>query len=135
MKVLVIGSGGREHALAWKLAQSPGVKHVYVAPGNGGTELAPNLENLPITDFSELADFVERGGVVLTVVGPDAALADGVVNHFKNRGLAIFGPTREAAELEWSKDFAKAFMQRRKIPTAAYATFSDAQQAHSYLDQ
>lgn len=135
MKVLVIGSGGREHALAWKLAESPGVKHVYVAPGNGGTELASNLENLPITDFEELAGFAEREGVVLTVVGPDAALADGVVNLFRSRGLAIFGPTREAAELEWSKDFAKGFMQRHRIPTAAYATFSDAAQAHAYVDR
>ncbi|MFT4190794.1 MAG: phosphoribosylamine--glycine ligase [Comamonas sp.] len=134
MKVLVIGSGGREHALAWKLAQSPGVKHVYVAPGNGGTGQAPNLENLPLTDFSELADFAEREGVVLTVVGPDAALAGGVVNVFKSRGLPIFGPTREAAELEWSKDFAKAFMLRHKIPTAAYATFTDAGEAHAYVD-
>jgi phosphoribosylamine--glycine ligase len=135
MKVLVIGSGGREHALAWKLAQSPGVKHVYVAPGNGGTALASNLENLPITDFEELAEFAEREAVVLTVVGPDAALAEGVVNLFKSRGLPIFGSSREAAELEWSKDFAKGFMQRHKIPTAAYATFGDAQQAHAYVEQ
>ena len=134
MKVLVIGSGGREHALAWKLAQSPGVKHVWVAPGNGGTELDANLENLPLTDFNELADFAQREGVTLTVVGPDAALAGGVVNVFKSRGLPIFGPTKEAAELEWSKDFAKGFMQRHKIPTAAYATFSDAQEAHAYID-
>lgn len=135
MKLLVIGSGGREHALAWKLAQSEMVQRVFVAPGNGGTATTPKLENVPITDFAKLADFCEAQQVALTVVGPDAALADGVVNLFQNRGLVIFGPTKEAAQIEWSKDFSKAFMQRHQIPTAAYATFTEARAAHAYVDK
>ena len=135
MKVLVIGSGGREHALAWKLAQSPKVRLVYVAPGNGGTANTPKLENVPITDFAQLADFCVAQDVKLTVVGPDAALAQGVVNLFQSRGLKVFGPTKEAAEIEWSKDFSKAFMKRHDIPTAAYETFTDAALAHQYVDQ
>lgn len=135
MKVLVIGSGGREQALAWKLAQSSQVQTVYVAPGNAGSQFIPKLENIAITDFEKLADFCEANHVALTVVGPDAALAQGVVNLFKSRGLTIFGPTQEAAELEWSKDFSKAFMKRHQIPTAAYETFSDALAAHHYVNQ
>lgn len=135
MKVLVIGSGGREHALAWKLAQSPLVRRVFVAPGNGGTAKASKIENLELTDFAQLADFCQAQNIVLTVVGPDAALAQGVVNLFQSRGLTILGPTKEAAEIEWSKDFSKQFMQRYNIPTAAYATFSDADQAHLYINQ
>lgn len=134
MKVLVIGTGGREHALAWKLAQSPRTTRVYVAPGNGGTASDPDLQNVPITDYAELADFCVAEGVALTVVGPDAALADGIVNLFKARGLKIFGPTREAAEIEWSKDFAKGFMKRHGIPTAGYETFSDVAAAHAYVE-
>jgi phosphoribosylamine--glycine ligase len=134
MKLLVIGSGGREHALAWKLAQSPRVQKVYVAPGNAGTALEPGLENVPITDIAQLAGFAQENSAYLTVVGPEAPLAAGVVDLFRARGLKIFGPTRAAAQLESSKDFAKRFMQRHGIPTAAYATFSDAVRAHAYID-
>ena len=134
MKILVIGGGGREHALAWKLAQSPRASKVYVAPGNGGTALAPQLHNLDITDPAALADFVVAEKVALTVVGPEAPLAAGVVDTFRARGLRIFGPTQAAAQLESSKAFAKAFMKRHQIPTAAYETFSDAAQAHAYVD-
>ena len=133
MKVLVIGNGGREHALAWKLKSSPKVKAVFVAPGNGGTAADANLHNVAITDFHALADFVEAEKIVLTVVGPEAPLAGGVVDVFRARGLRVFGPTRAAAQLESSKAFAKAFMQRHKIPTAAFATFSDAAAAHAHV--
>jgi phosphoribosylamine--glycine ligase len=134
MKLLVVGSGGREHALAWKLAQSPRVQVVYVAPGNGGTAQDERLRNVAITDLEALADFAEKEQVALTVVGPEAPLAGGIVNLFRQRGLKIFGPTKEAAQLESSKDFAKAFMKRHGIPTAEYETFSDAASAHAYLD-
>ncbi|MEP6875486.1 MAG: phosphoribosylamine--glycine ligase [Burkholderiales bacterium] len=135
MKVLVIGNGGREHALAWKLKSSPKVQTVFVAPGNGGTAADPNLQNIAITDFDALADFVEAEKIALTVVGPEAPLAGGVVDVFRARGLRVFGPTRAAAQLESSKAFAKEFMQRHKIPTAAFATFSDAAAAHAHVDQ
>ena len=134
MKLLVIGSGGREHALAWKLAQCPRVQMVYVAPGNAGTALEPGLENIPITDVQELAEFAQEHSAYLTVVGPEAPLAAGVVDVFRAKGLKIFGPTRAAAQLESSKDFAKQFMQRHRIPTAAFATFGDAREAHAYVD-
>lgn len=134
MKVLVIGNGGREHALAWKLAQSPKVQVVYVAPGNGGTALDKRLSNVAITDMAELADFAQSEKVVLTVVGPEAPLAAGVVDLFRARGLRVFGPTRAAAQLESSKAYAKAFMKRHGIPTAAYETFADAPSAHAYVD-
>ncbi|MCG1055335.1 phosphoribosylamine--glycine ligase [Mycetohabitans sp. B5] len=134
MKVLVVGSGGREHALGWKLAQSPRVTAVYVAPGNGGTALQERLHNVDITDLHALADFAEREQVAFTVVGPEAPLAAGIVNLFRSRGLKIFGPTREAAQLESSKDFAKAFMKRHGIPTAEYETFSDVTAAHAYAE-
>ncbi|SOY57960.1 phosphoribosylglycinamide synthetase (GAR synthetase) [Cupriavidus taiwanensis] len=134
MKVLVVGSGGREHALAWKLAQSPKVQVVYVAPGNGGTALDKRLQNVPLTDPEVIAAFAEREGVAFTVVGPEAPLAAGIVDIFRAKGLRIFGPTQAAAQLESSKDFAKAFMQRHGIPTAAYQTFADAAQAHAYID-
>jgi phosphoribosylamine--glycine ligase len=134
MKILVVGSGGREHALAWKLAQSERVQMVYVAPGNGGTAADPRLVNIEITDPAALADFVVAEHIALTLVGPEGPLAAGIVNLFRARGLKIFGPTREAAQLESSKDFAKAFMQRHGIPTAKYQTFSDAAQAHAYVD-
>jgi phosphoribosylamine--glycine ligase len=133
MKVLVIGSGGREHALAWKLAQSPRVQSVFVAPGNGGTARDPLLSNVPITDMARLADFADNEGIALTVVGPEAALAAGVVDLFRQRGLRIFGPTKAAAQLESSKAFSKAFMRRHNIPTARYETFSDAAAAHAYV--
>ncbi|HEF4738675.1 phosphoribosylamine--glycine ligase [Burkholderia multivorans] len=134
MKLLVVGSGGREHALAWKLAQSPRVQMVYVAPGNGGTAQDERLKNVDITSLDALADFAESEGVAFTLVGPEAPLAAGIVNLFRARGLKIFGPTREAAQLESSKDFAKAFMKRHGIPTADYETFSDAAAAHAYID-
>ena len=135
MKLLVVGSGGREHALAWKLAQAPRVQLVYVAPGNGGTAQDERLANVDITDIHELADFAEREQVAFTVVGPEAPLAAGIVNVFRQRGLKVFGPTKEAAQLESSKDFAKAFMKRHNIPTAAYETFSDAAAAHAYVEK
>ncbi len=134
MKILVVGSGGREHALAWKLAQSPRIQLVYVAPGNGGTALDERLRNVPISDPNVLAEFAVREGIALTVVGPETPLAAGIVNIFRARGLKIFGPTKEAAQLESSKDFAKAFMKRHGIPTADYETFSDAALAHAYID-
>ena len=134
MKLLVVGSGGREHALAWKLAQSPRVQMVYVAPGNGGTAQDERLLNVDITDPAALADFAEKEQIALTVVGPEGPLAAGIVNLFRSRGLKIFGPTREAAQLESSKDFAKAFMKRHAIPTAEYETFTDIAAAHAYLD-
>jgi len=135
MNILLIGSGGREHALAWRLAQSPRVQKVYVAPGNGGTARTHKLENLPIVDLAELADFAERAQIGLTVVGPEAPLAAGVVDVFRARGLKIFGPTQAGAQLESSKDFAKAFMARHGIPSAAYQTFSDPALAHAYVNQ
>ena len=135
MKVLVIGSGGREHAIAWKLLQSTKVQTVYVAPGNGGTAMDHRLHNLPLTDFNELAEFAEREKIALTVVGPEGPLAGGIVDFFRARGLRIFGPTKAAAQLESSKAFAKAFMKRHQIPTATYETFTDAALAHAYVDQ
>jgi phosphoribosylamine--glycine ligase len=135
MNILVIGSGGREHALAWKLAQSPKALKVYVAPGNGGTARDPQLVNVPITDVKALADFAEANKITVTVVGPEAPLAAGVVDEFRARGLRIFGPTQKAAQLESSKAFAKDFMKRHGIPTAFYETFTDASAAHAYVDQ
>ncbi len=135
MKILVVGSGGREHALAWKLAQSERIQMVYVAPGNGGTSLDPRLQNVDITDPAWLAQFAVKEHIALTVVGPEVPLAAGIVNLFREQGLKIFGPTKEAAQLESSKDFAKAFMKRHRIPTADYQTFSDAQAARKYINQ
>jgi phosphoribosylamine---glycine ligase len=134
MKLLVVGSGGREHALAWKLAQSPRVQLVYVAPGNGGTAQDERLRNVDITEPAALADFVEKEQIAFTLVGPEGPLAAGIVNLFRSRGLKIFGPTKEAAQLESSKDFAKSFMKRHAIPTAEYETFADVAAAHAYLD-
>ncbi len=133
MKLLVVGSGGREHALAWKLAHSPRVQKVFVAPGNGGTATEPGLENVPLTDIKALVAFAEREDVYLTVVGPEAPLAAGIVDAFRAKGLKIFGPTQAAAQLEASKDFAKQFMVRHAIPTARYATFSDPAKAKQYI--
>ncbi|MEO0314109.1 MAG: hypothetical protein RI928_565 [Pseudomonadota bacterium] len=135
MKILVVGSGGREHALAWKLAQSKRIQIVLVAPGNGGTALDARMKNVAITDPVALADFAQQEQVALTVVGPEAPLAAGIVDTFRERGMKIFGPTRKAAQLESSKDFAKAFMERHGIPTARYQTFSDAAAAHRYIDE
>ncbi|HEY0060953.1 MAG TPA: phosphoribosylamine--glycine ligase [Telluria sp.] len=135
MKILVVGSGGREHALAWKLAQSERIQMVYVAPGNGGTARDIRLVNVELSDPAQLADFVQQENISLTVVGPEIPLAAGIVDLFRARGLKIFGPTREAAQLESSKDFAKAFMQRHGIPTAKYKSFTDPELAHAYIDQ
>ena len=135
MKILVIGAGGREHALAWKLAQSSGVTKVFVAPGNAGTAREPALENLPSTDINALADFAAQNDIHLTVVGPEAPLAAGIVDVFRARGLKIFGPTKAAAQLESSKDFAKRFMARHHIPTAGFETFTDAAAAHDYVNR
>lgn len=135
MKVLVIGGGGREHALAWKLAQSPKVQQVHVAPGNGGTALDDRLHNVPLTDVQTLAEHALAHKIGLTVVGPEAPLAAGVVDAFRARGLRIVGPTKAAAQLESSKAFAKDFMKRHGIPTAGYETFSDAAAAHAYVER
>ena len=134
MKILVVGSGGREHALAWRIAQTPGLQKVLVAPGNAGTACERELENLAVTDIEALADFAEREKIHLTLVGPEAPLAAGIVDVFRTRGLRIFGPTKAAAQLESSKDFAKRFMARHGIPTAEFATFADVQAAHAYVE-
>jgi len=135
MKLLVIGSGGREHAMAWKLAQSPKVQKVFVAPGNGGTATENGLENVDITAISALIDFAKKEQIHLTVVGPEAPLAAGIVDAFQEAGLKIFGPLRAAAQLEASKDFAKQFMARHGLPTARYATFSSAAEAKAYVEK
>jgi phosphoribosylamine--glycine ligase len=135
MKLLVIGSGGREHALAWRLSQDARIQKVYVAPGNAGTSLENCLENVPLENVDELLAFAQREKIYLTVVGPEAPLAAGVVDAFRKAGLKIFGPTKAAAQLESSKDFAKAFMMRHNIATAFYQTFSDAAGAHAYVNK
>jgi len=135
MKVLVVGSGGREHALAWKLAQSPKLQAVYVAPGNGGTALDSRLENIAITDIKALREWALAEKIFLTVVGPEQPLAAGIVDDFRAHGLRVFGPTQAAAQLESSKAFSKAFMKRHGIPTAEYETFSDPVAAHAYIDK
>ncbi|MGZ8254875.1 MAG: phosphoribosylamine--glycine ligase [Burkholderiaceae bacterium] len=133
MKVMVIGGGGREHAIAWRLAQSERVQCVYVAPGNGGTARDKRLRNVPYISNEALVDFARAEEIGFTVVGPEAPLASGVVDVFRAAGLRIFGPTRAAAQLESSKDYAKAFMQRHGIPTAQYRTFTDAAAARAYV--
>jgi phosphoribosylamine---glycine ligase len=133
MKILVIGSGGREHALAWKITQNKEVSRVYVAPGNAGTATNLDMVNVPITQVDELVAFAIQESIALTVVGPEAPLSQGVVDAFRAKGLKIFGPTKAAAQLESSKDYAKAFMMRHSIPTAAYGTFTDADAAHAYV--
>ena len=135
MKVLVVGGGGREHALAWKLAQSPKVQQVYVAPGNGGTARDKLLVNVPISDVVQLREWAQENQIGLTVVGPEAPLAAGVVDEFRTHGLRIFGPTKAAAQLESSKAFSKAFMQRHAIPTAEFETFTDPVAAHAYVER
>lgn len=134
MKILVVGSGGREHAMAWRIAQSPRVHKVFVAPGNGGTALEEKMENIAISDLDQLAEFAKKEEVHLTVVGPEAPLAAGIVDLFRKKGLRIFGPTKLAARLESSKDYAKAFMKRHNLPTAEYQTFTDAELAHNYVN-
>ncbi len=133
MKLLVIGGGGREHALAWRLAQSPRVQKVYVAPGNGGTATEHGLENVPLEGVGPLVAFAKREGIQLTVVGPEGPLAAGVVDAFRDAGLKIFGPSRAAAQLETSKDYAKRFMARHRIPTARYASFERSAEAKAYV--
>ena len=135
MKVLVIGGGGREHAIAWKLSQSPKVTRVFVAPGNGGTALSSKFENLPITDVAALRIWAQAEKIGMTVVGPEGPLAAGVVDEFRAHGLRIFGPTKAAAQLESSKAFSKAFMRRHGIPTADYDTFTDPALAHAFVDR
>jgi phosphoribosylamine--glycine ligase len=135
MRVLVIGSGGREHALAWKLSQSPRASRVFVAPGNAGTAAEEGVDNVALASIPDLVAFARDEGIALTVVGPEAPLAEGVVDAFQAEGLKIFGPNRRAAQLESSKDFAKAFMVRHGIPTAAYATFGDAAAAHAHIER
>jgi len=135
MNVLVIGSGAREHALAWKLAQSPRVSKVFVAPGNAGTARDPALVNVPATAIADLVAFAREREIGLTVVGPEAPLAAGVVDAFRAAGLPIFGPTKAAAQLESSKDYAKSFMTRHRIPTARHRTFADAAEAHAYVER
>lgn len=135
MKVLIIGGGGREHALAWKTAQSPSVSHVFVAPGNAGTATEDRLENVAIsaTDIPALLAFVKKEQIELTIVGPEGPLVDGVVDAFRAEGLAIFGPTKGAAQLEGSKAFSKDFFARHKIPTAAYQNFTEIEPAKAYV--
>jgi phosphoribosylamine---glycine ligase len=135
MNLLVIGGGGREHAIAWRLAQSPRVSRVYVAPGNAGTAREDGLYNIGISAIADLTDFAKKESIALTVVGPEAPLSAGAVDAFHAAGLRIFGPTQAAAQLESSKDFAKAFMARNRIPTAAYRSFTDAAEAHAYVTQ
>lgn len=135
MNLLVVGNGGREHALAWRLSQSDRIQTVFVAPGNAGTASEAKLENIPLTDIDDLIDFVKTHQVAFTVVGPEAPLAAGIVNKFRAEGLAIFGPTKEASQLESSKDFAKAFMKRHGIPTADYETFTQPAPAHAYVER
>ena len=135
MNILVIGGGGREHALAWRFSKSSEVDQVFVAPGNGGTASTQGMRNINLSSAEDLLQFAKDNHVALTVVGPEAPLAAGVVDVFRNAGLAIFGPTKAAAQLESSKDFAKAFMVRHQIPTAAYASFTEAEAAHAYVEQ
>lgn len=135
MKLLMIGNGGREHALAWKLAQSPKVSKVFVATGNAGTAQEPKLHNIHLTQHQDLIDFCREQNIAFTVVGPEAPLAAGIVDDFRAAGLPIFGPTQYAAQLESSKDFAKAFMAKHHIPTAQYQTFENADLAHQYVEK
>lgn len=135
MKLLVIGSGGREHALAWKLAQSSKVSQIFVATGNAGTAKEHKLTNIALTNHADLIAFCRQENIAFTVVGPEAPLAAGIVDEFRAAGLPIFGPTKNAAQLESSKDFAKAFMKKHGIPTAQYQTFENAELAHDYVNQ
>src|SRR5690625_3166999 len=137
MKVLIIGGGGREHALAWKAAQSPTVSAVFVAPGNAGTALESKTQNVPIaaTDVPALVEFAQGNDIALTIVGPEAPLVAGVVDSFNAAGLRCFGPSRAAAELEGSKAFAKDFLARHEIPTAAYRSFTDLDAALAYIEE
>ncbi len=136
LKILVIGSGGREHALVWKLAQSPLVNHIFCAPGNGGTTTENKTENvnIPINDFAKLSQFCLDNKIDLTIVGPENILAEGIVDHFSQKELRIFGPTKAASKLEWSKSYAKDFMARHKIPTAKFVTCASYDEACDFLE-
>ena len=136
MKLFVVGSGGREHAIAKKLLESPQVEQVFVAPGNDGMTLdGLDLVDIGISEHSKLIDFAKENDIAWTFIGPDDALATGIVDDFNAAGLKAFGPTKNAAELEWSKDFAKEIMVKYGVPTAAYATFSDFEQAKAYIEE
>ena len=135
MKVLVIGSGGREHAMAWKLSQSNKVNVIFIAPGNGGTHLNPKFKNIDLTDIDLLSDFAIKERIDLTVVGPELPLSEGIVDLFRSKNLNIFGPTQKAAQLESSKGFAKDFMYRHNIPTAKYKTFKMPDEAYQYINE
>lgn len=136
MIALIIGNGGREHAIAWKIAQASNVKKVFVAPGNGGTASETNkIENIPLSDFNELAEFAKNNNIDLTIVGPELPLSKGIVDLFKKHNLKIFGPSQQAAQLESSKDFAKSFMIKHGIPTAKYETFTDIILAHKHIEK
>ena len=136
MKLFVVGSGGREHAIAKKLLESPQVEQVFVAPGNDGMTLdGLDLVDIAISEHFKLIDFAKKNNVAWTFIGPDDALAAGIVDDFNAAGLKAFGPTKSAAELEWSKDFAKEIMVKYGVPTAAYATFSDFEQAKAYIEE
>lgn len=137
MNVLIVGSGGREHALAWKVAQSPLVSQVFVAPGNAGTALEPKVQNIPlkVDQLSELVSFAQENKIDLTIIGPEAPLAAGIVDQFQTVGLLCFGPSAKAAQLESSKVFCKNFLKRHNIPTAAYGTFTDLTQACAFVEQ
>ena len=135
MKALIIGNGGREHALAWKIEQSSLVQKVFIAPGNGGTALEKKIENINIdsNDIDQLILFAKKEQIDLTIIGPEVPLSNGIVDAFIKNKLKVFGPKKQAAQLESSKDFAKSFMQRHKIPTAKYKTFTNAEDAHQYI--
>lgn len=135
MKVLIVGSGGREHALAWKISESKKVSRIFVAPGNAGTATNPDMVNVPITDIDALVDFAIKEDINMTIVGPEAPLSQGIVDAFESASLNIFGPTQAAAQLESSKDFSKDFMMRHSIPTANYQTFTDTDDAHNYIER
>ena len=137
MKVLIVGAGGREHALAWKIVQSPLVERVYVAPGNAGTAQEHCVENIDIgsDNLTKLADFAQLKNIGLTIVGPEKPLVDGIVDLFLSRNLKIFGPTQAASRLEGSKEFSKAFLVRNQIPTAKYESFSGAEKAIQYVQE
>ena len=135
MKVLIIGGGGREHAIAWKITQSPKVEEVFIAPGNAGTEKNQKIQNIDITDIKLLIAFAKNKKIDLTIVGPEVPLSKGIVDSFRKNNLKIFGPTKLAAQLESSKDFSKLFMRQNKIPTAEFATFTDINLAHAYVNK
>ena len=137
MKALIIGNGGREHALAWKIEQSPLVEKVFVAPGNGGTDLEEKIENIDIDidDIDQLVLFAKKEKIDLTIIGPEVPLSKGIVDTFIENKLKVFGPKKLAAQLESSKDFAKSFMERHKIPTAKYKTFTKIKDAHRYINE